>query len=199
MLVLAVLGAALAVSLVTGGRLRYVQNWRLKGAWLALATFAVQTVLFTRWTEDLIGKDFVPVVYLITLAVLLVFVIINRRVLGVPILLAGLMLNILVITANGGRMPASAAVLTRAGRSEEAEQLQSQLRAANCVLMSDSTKLNVLGDVIAIRLGGRVGSAYSVGDLVALAGEAVVVFGAIRVKSPVEKQETHKPENAGVL
>ncbi len=199
MLVLAVLGAALAVSVVTGGRLRYIQNWRLKGAWLVLVTFTVQTLLFTGWAEDLIGKDFVPVVYLVTLAVLLVVVIVNRRVLGVPILLAGLILNILVISANGGRMPASAAVLTRAGRSEEAEQLQSQLRAANCVLMSDSTKLNVLGDIIAIRLGGRVGSAYSAGDLVALVGEAVVVFGSIRVKSPAEEQETHESKNAGVL
>jgi hypothetical protein len=48
--------------------------------------------------------------------------------------------------------------------------------------MSDSTRLNVLGDNIAIRLGGPVGSAYSIGDLVALAGEAVVVFGVLRTK-----------------
>ncbi len=92
------------------------------------------------------------------------------------------MLNVLVISANNGRMPASVVALEAAGRVEEAELLRARGAAANCVLMSDSTRLNALGDNIVIRLGGPVGSAYSVGDLVALAGEGVVVFGVLRAK-----------------
>ncbi|MFA4931291.1 MAG: DUF5317 domain-containing protein [Caldisericia bacterium] len=182
MLVLIVLGVALVFSLLTGGRPKYAQNWHLKGLWMALGAFAVQTALFTRWGTGLVGEALVAVIYVVTLCVLAAFLVTNRRVLGVPILLAGLMLNMLVISANAGRMPVSVAALDAAGRVEEADLLRLRGAAANCVLMNDSTRLNMLGDNIVIRLGGPVGSAYSVGDLVALAGEAVVVFGVLRTK-----------------
>jgi hypothetical protein len=191
MLVLAVLGVALVSSLLTGGRLEYAQNWQLRGLWMALGAFAVQTALFTRWGTDLVGEAFAPIIYIITLSTLVVFLVANRRVLGVPILLAGLMLNVLVISANAGRMPASVVALETAGRMEEAQLLRVRGAAANCVLMSDSTRLNVLGDNIVIRLGGPVGSAYSIGDLVALAGEAVVVFGVLRGK-PVDHRSEER-------
>ncbi|MHB8107013.1 MAG: DUF5317 family protein [Candidatus Cryosericum sp.] len=189
MLVLGVLGIALVASLITGGRLEYAWNWQLRGLWMALGAFAVQTALFTRWGTNLVGEALVPVVYIITLSALVAFLVTNRRVLGVPILLAGLMLNVLVISANAGRMPASSAALAAAGRVEEADLLRLHGAAANCVLMSDSTRLNVLGDSIVIRLGGSVGSAYSVGDLVALAGEVVIVFGVVRQKSASHRSE----------
>ncbi|RIE05933.1 DUF5317 family protein [Candidatus Cryosericum terrychapinii] len=189
MLVLAVLGVALVSSLLTGGRLEYARNWQLKGLWMALGAFAVQTALFTQWGTGFVGEALVPVVYVVTLSALVVFLVVNRRVLGVPILLAGLMLNMLVISANAGRMPASVAALTGAGRVEEADLLRLRGAAANCILMSDFTRLNMLGDNIVIRLGGPVGSAYSVGDLVALAGEAVVVFGVLRAKPAGHQSE----------
>ena len=189
MLVLIVLGVALVSSLLTGGRLGYAENWHLKGLWMALGAFAVQTALFTSWGTGFVGEALVPIVYVVTLCVLAAFLVTNRRTLGIPILLAGLMLNMLVISANAGRMPASVAALETAGRIEEADSLRLHGAAANCVLMSDSTRLNMLGDNIVIRLGGPVGSAYSVGDLVALAGEAVVVFGVLRVKPSGHQSE----------
>ncbi len=182
MLVLGVLGVALVSSLLTGGRLEYALNWQLRGLWMALGAFAVQTALFTQWGTRLVGEALVPIIYIATLYTLVAFLVANRRVLGVPVLLVGLMLNVLVISANNGRMPASVVALEAAGRVEEAELLRARGAAANCVLMSDSTRLNALGDNIVIRLGGPVGSAYSVGDLVALAGEGVVVFGVLRAK-----------------
>ena len=189
MLVLAVLGVALVSSLLTGGRLEYSRNWQLRGLWLALGAFVVQTALFTQWGTGLVGEALVPVVYAVTLGVLVAFLVVNRRVLGIPILLAGLMLNVLVISVNAGRMPASVSALSAAGRVEEANLLEARGVAANCVLMSDSTRLNALGDNIAIRFGGPVGSAYSIGDLVALAGEAVVVFGVLRTESAGRQAE----------
>jgi len=189
MLVLVVLGVALVSSLLTGGRLEYARNWQLKGLWMALGAFAVQTALFTRWGTGFVAEALVPVVYVVTLSALVAFLVTNRRVLGVPILLAGLMLNMLVISANAGRMPASVAALIGAGRVEEADLLRLRGAAANCVLMSDFTRLNMLGDNIVIRLGGPVGSAYSVGDLVALAGEAAAVFGVLRAKPSGHQSE----------
>ncbi len=195
MLVLVVFGIALVLSLLTGGRLRNALNWRLRGLPIALAVFVLQTLLFTERGVSFVGEPFVPVLYIATMGILFAFLFLNRRVPGVQVLLAGLMLNMLVIGANGGRMPASSEALTRAGRIAEAQWLQENVKAANCILMSTATRLNALGDYVVIRLNSSVGSAYSIGDLVALTGEGLLIFFMVRTGSdrfPERKEASSK-------
>jgi len=179
MLVLAVLGVALVFSLLTGGRLRYIENFRLKALPLGVGAFVVQLLIFTSRGESLLGA-LLPGVYVLTLLMLLAFLLVNRKVFGVPILLVGLMLNVLVIGANHGRMPADPQALVATGQGSHAEELLRNGTAANVVLMSDQTHLNFLGDHIVLPFLGDMGSAYSVGDLVALAGEVTLVYGMVR-------------------
>jgi hypothetical protein len=77
-------------------------------------------------------------------------------------------------------MPADPQALVATGQSSHAEELVRDGTAANVVLMSDRTHLNFLGDYIVLPLLGDVGSAYSAGDLLALAGEAALVYGMVR-------------------
>jgi hypothetical protein len=127
-----------------------------------LGAFSVQTAVFSRWRTGFVGEALVPVVYVVTLSALWRFWSSTAAFLGVPILLAGLMLNMLVISANAGRMSASAGALTGAGRVEGADQLRLRGAAANCDLRSDFTRLNMLGDNIVIRLGQSAQHAASV-------------------------------------
>jgi hypothetical protein len=120
----------------------------------------------------------------------LAFLLVNRRVFGVPILLAGLMLNVLVIGANHGRMPADPQALVATGQGSHAEELLRNGTAANVVLMSDLTHLNFLGDYIVLPFLGDVGSAYSAGDLLALAGEAALVYGMVRADRTAQAGST---------
>jgi len=179
MFVLVVLACALCLSLTTGGRLRYIENFHLKALLLGVGAFVVQLLIFTSHGELLLGA-LLPGVYVLSLLMLLAFLLVNRRVFGVPILLVGLMLNILVIGANHGRMPADPQALVATGQGSHAEELVRDGTAANVVLMSDQTHLNFLGDYIVLPFLGDMGSAYSAGDLVALAGEAALVFGMVR-------------------
>ena len=179
MFVLAVLGVALISSLLTGGRLRNIENFHLKALLLGVGAFVVQLVIFTSRRESLLGA-LLPGIYVLSLLMLLAFLLVNRKVFGVPILLVGLMLNVLVIGANHGRMPADPQALVATGQSSPAEQLVRDGTAANVVLMSDQTHLNFLGDYIVLPFLGDMGSAYSVGDLVALVGEAALVYGMVR-------------------
>jgi len=179
MLVLVVLGVALVFSLLAGGRLRYVENFRLKALSLGVGAFVIQLLIFTSRGESLLGA-LLPGVYVLTLLMLLAFLLLNWGVFGVPILLIGLMLNVLVIGANHGRMPADSQALIATGQSSHADQLITNGTAANVVLMSDQTHLNFLGDYIVLPFLGDIGSAYSVGDLVALVGEAALVYGMVR-------------------
>ncbi len=182
MLVALVLIGALCLSLVTGGRLRYIEHFRLRALPLGVGAFLLQVLIFTAKGETLLGR-FLPAVYMLSLIALMAFLLINWRVTGVPLLLAGLLLNMLVIGANGGRMPANPSALIAAGQTTQAAELVKQVTVANCVLMSGKTRLNFLGDHIVLPFIGSFGSAYSIGDMVALAGEIILVWGAVRLPS----------------
>ena len=189
MFVLAVLGVALVSSLLTGGRLRYIENFDLKALPLGVGAFVVQLLIFTSRGESLLGT-LLPGIYVLSLLMLLAFLLVNHRVFGVPILLAGLMLNVLVIGANHGRMPADPQALVATGQGSHAEELLRNGTAANVVLMSDLTYLNFLGDYIVLPFLGDVGSAYSAGDLLALAGEAALVYGMVRADRTAQAGST---------
>lgn len=193
MFVIVVLVCALCLSLLTGGRLRYVQDFQLKALPVGVGAFVVQVLIFTVRGEVLLGS-LLPAVYVLTLIALLAFLFLNRSVFGMPVLMAGLVLNLLVIGVNGGRMPADPRALIATGQSDRAELLQRDRTAANCVLMSEDTHLNFLGDRIVLPLLGTLGAAYSAGDLVALAGEAALVYGMVRKRS---KAETSGPKAVG--
>ena len=198
MLVLAVLGVALVSSLLTGGRLRYIENFHLKALLLGVGAFVVQLLIFTSRGESLLGA-LLPGIYVLSLLMLLGFLLVNRRVFGVPILLVGLMLNVLVIGSNHGRMPADPQALVATGQGSHAEELLRNGTAANVVLMSDQTHLNFLGDHIVLPFLGDMGSAYSVGDLVALAGEAALVYGMVRAGRAVHTDSTEdQPPATGI-
>jgi len=187
--VLVVLVCALCLSLATGGRLRYIENFQLKALPLGVGAFAVQLLIFTSRGESVLGA-LLTAVYVLTLLMLLAFLLVNRRVFGVPILLVGLMLNVLVIGANRGRMPVDPQALVATGQVSRAEELVRNGTAANVVLMSAQTHLNLLGDYIVLPFLGDVGSAYSVGDLVALVGEAALVYGMVRAGRKVHAGST---------
>lgn len=179
MFVLIVLACSLILSLATGGRLRYVEGFRLRVLPLGIGAFVLQVLMFTARGELLLG-GLLPLAYMCSLLMLLAFLVLNWKVAGVPVLLAGLLLNVVVIGANGGRMPANPQALIATGQADRAELLVQEGAAANVVLMSDETHLNALGDYIVLPFLGSLGSAYSVGDLVALAGEALLVYGMVR-------------------
>ena len=185
MLALAVLCAALVASLLTGGRLRHAENFRLRVLPLGIGAFVVQVLIFTSRGESLLGA-LLPAFYVLSLAMLVVFLLANLKVFGVPILLVGLLLNFIVIGANGGRMPANPQALIATGQTSAAERLVRDGHAANVVLMGSQTRLNFLGDYIVLPILGNFGSAYSIGDLVALAGEAALVFGMVRAREVVQ-------------
>jgi len=90
----------------------------------------------------------------------------SMRIIGV-----GLLLNLIVIFANGGLMPVSSESLEQAGLTEKAAgvQLGEMLTGSKGVLLSrDQTHLWFLSDIIPIP--GPVPSIFSPGDLVIGAG-----------------------------
>jgi hypothetical protein len=173
LLVLIVIGLAVCVGFIAGGSLRPFE--RLKVHWwgIALAGLALQGISLAGG----IGRSASSVVLVSSYGLLLAFAWVNHRLPALWLVMAGLVLNILVIGVNGG-MPVSANALETAGA--RAEGLLGTGTAKHH-LMGPGDSLTALGDVIGIP--PPVGVVISIGDVLLYAGVAILVVAIMLGRS----------------
>jgi hypothetical protein len=108
----------------------------------------------------------------VSLVVFLVFVWLNRRIPGMLVMLVGLVLNLLVITANGGWMPISPQTASQLPGGAPPSEATPGIRVGDkdILLRPEDTRLEMLADRFLLPewLGYR--AAYSLGDVFAAAG-----------------------------
>jgi len=175
----AVLVGVLA-GLLLGGRLSNLPSLKLKWLWLVLGGLVLQVLIFPLFSErPLLPYATVPLHYL-SYGMVFLFLFLNLRVRPLLALGAGALLNLLPIAANGGRMPASATALARAGYVEVAERLASGSTHGNVLLMSEGTRLNILGDWLYLPSWVPFATAFSIGDLLIMIGVAWLIVRGMR-------------------
>lgn len=108
--------------------------------------------------------------HLMSYGLALVFVWHNRAIPGMAILVAGGMMNLAAIAANGGVMPASPEALVRSGKADLA--LDDEFN--NSTVQADA-KLQILGDIFAIPEGYPFANVFSIGDVLLVVGGAITV------------------------
>lgn len=157
-----VLFIATTVALLRGGRLINLADIRLQHWWLLLLGFGMQaaTVLFHD-TESARGAA--TALILASYLPLLALVLINRQRKGMWLAGLGVLMNFSVIALNGG-MPVleGAAMIAAAGPA-------SLVLDVKHVLLTVSTRLPFLADVIPVRLLG-IGQVISLGDVLLAVG-----------------------------
>jgi hypothetical protein len=166
---LVVIALCLASVPLTGGRLMRLGELELRLPGLALAGIALQVLVVTVAPGGLGGLH--EILHVASYVLLCAFGWANRRVAGVPVVLAGGALNLAPIVANGGVMPAHPAV------AEVAAVQASPGRFVNSVPVADA-HLGFLGDVLATPASLPLHNVYSIGDVVIVLGLLVLVHAA---------------------
>ena len=171
MLWIAAIGLGLLAGFTTRGRIENLAHLHFRWPWLVVAVLAVRAAAVL---TPLRGVDGVQYVYAAGLAALVAWALWHvKRVAGIWLVAAGGVLNLVVIAANGGRMPVA---------PELAGSLVQRGHISQYVLMASDTHLNGLADWISLR--GLVGwgplEAYSPGDLIIALGIAAVTALAMR-------------------
>lgn len=169
------LGIGIVAGLARRGNLANLGRLRLRALYLILLALLIQMLIFPLGSGEPIVTVGTAYLHLLSYALLLAFVGLNRRYPEILILGAGLSLNLIAIAANGGYMPASAEALRQAGLHEVAAALEQGLRQGNTVLMGAGTRLNFLGDFLYLPGWVPLASAFSLGDVVLGLGLAVLV------------------------
>jgi hypothetical protein len=154
---------------VTGGRLMALGELQLRRPGLAAAGIAVQVLIVTVAPRGLGGLH--ELLHVASYALLAGFAWANRRVAGVPVVMAGGALNALAILANGGVMPTDPAVAAAAANHAAPGEF------LNSVAVDDA-RLGFLGDVLATPPSLPLHNVYSAGDLVIVAGLLIVLHAA---------------------
>ena len=171
-LILIALIVALVVGWALGGRISGLATVRFRWAPLAVAGLALQFLTPS-------GKGLADALLVLSFLLLALFTILNRKVAGFALILAGLFMNFLVIGVNHG-MPVTRNALESSGQGALLVDLIENGGAKHHLAGPDD-RLLFLGDVIAIP--PPVSQAVSAGDIVAYVGVGyVIVAGMLQRK-----------------
>jgi Family of unknown function (DUF5317) len=174
--ILAILALAFVVGLALRGSPREFGKVQLHWWGLALAGVALQSIAWP--TLPGLSPDISAAVLLCSSYVfLLAFITVNRWIPAAGVMAIGLVLNLAVVSANGG-MPVSAAAIRAAGGSADA---LIALPGAKHHVMHEDTVLTPLADVIPIPR--PVGVVLSIGDVLLYLGAAWLVIQVMRGRS----------------
>jgi hypothetical protein len=144
-------------------RVRRFAGLQLDGLWLVWLAILVQVVVF-----EVVGQH-IPlwssnVLHLVSYALCVGFLWRNRSIPGSWIIAVGTASNLIVISVNGGTMPANAAAWQRAGLPEFDPDVFENSRALS------SPRLAFLGDIFAIPAGWPLANVFSIGDVLIVVG-----------------------------
>jgi hypothetical protein len=177
-LFLLVIGLAVVVGYLFGGRLKAFESLRLRWWGLVIAGLAIQ---FLPLPEGEGGTDLIvrTAALAISYTLLVVFAVANLRLPGMPLVLIGVAANFLVIAANGG-MPVSESALIASGQEDIVRLLKDGSDKHH--LMDNDDVLTFLADVIGVPK--PIGQVISIGDVFMYGGLVWLTVGAMRGRIP---------------
>jgi hypothetical protein len=148
--------------------------------WLALLAVILQYPLLrtpTGSTQQVVVQQ---VLFLLSHAVLLLFVWQNRHLLGIRLIGVGVICNLLVILANGGFMPITPETLVRINPGSIADEWPAGIHyghSKDIILPRHETTLWPLSDILVFPPPFPWPVAFSLGDLLLTAGIVVLLQG----------------------
>lgn len=179
MILLVALAMAMVLALVMGGSLRRLPHLGLRCGWVMVIAFLAQLYAIY-FPADRGSAQFAIAGAILTgsYVTLLYAVWRNGHLLGMQLVGLGLLLNLVVIGANGGYMPISPDALVQAGLQKLSPGLELGVRVAqtkDVLLLREETRLWFLSDIFVLAAPGPLRSIFSLGDVAIAAGAFVLV------------------------
>jgi Family of unknown function (DUF5317) len=174
---------AVAVALCLRGSVSALAALRFRAGWLMPLALLLQVLV----VNVLVGlpEAMARGAHLVTYALAGLFLALNLRVAGVPLITAGTAANAVTIALNGGVLPASPAALAQAGWTDDH-------RFANSTPVEDA-RLAFLGDNYVTPDWVPFSNVYSLGDVLIVLGVLVLAYRGSR-RRPTTTGEVSKAD-----
>lgn len=163
-----------------GGHIKKLENINIRAWYLLVLSFLLEIIalmLITRTDgslSEILESNFF-FIHIFIYSLLIIGLSMNFNELGFRISLFGAMLNFLPLIFNKGQMPVSIKALENAHLYEQINLLTNN-RIMTHSLMSDSTNLSFLGDIIAIARPYPFPKIISIGDILISLGLFLVIY-----------------------
>jgi hypothetical protein len=169
--------AALVAGKLLGGSVGTLADTPIKGMRLAFAAIALQVIAFPSGVFPWgMASSASRALWLVSYALLLAMLLRNARLFGIPVVVAGLLSNLVAILANGGLMPVRASALAAAQRSYSVHNNSIELVRPH---------LAALVDRWAVPSWIPLGNVYSIGDVLIATGVFLAIVAAMRAHRAV--------------
>jgi hypothetical protein len=166
---------ALAIAVLRGGRLVNLGDIELRAWWLLFIALGLQ--LGTGFLPDQEWSEWVGLtMVLVSFGLLMILVMLNRSKPGMWIAGIGVLMNFVVIAANGGMPVLAGAAEVASGFTVSEPDLSGTFKH---VLLDESSRLTFFADVIPLRLVG-IGEVISLGDIFLALGLGVFLEHELR-------------------
>lgn len=173
---------AIILGLIGGGRFGQLRELDLRAPWAFVLAALVQVGLMVLGARgSALAAALGGPLHIVTFVLLLLGLWLNRHLWGVRVAGVGVLLNCVVIAANGGSMPVDRALAVRAGNTRLVEALDSPTYV-NHTPATAQTRLRPLADVLPLPLlvpRPRFFSPGSVGDVFVTAGVCWLILGGM--------------------
>ncbi len=169
-------GASLIASVLRKGRISNLKNIYIKGWYFLLAAGILQILL----KMDFLKSHFYPVVILSYLSILFCLGL-NYKSIPMRIIFIGTFMNSVPIALNNGLMPVSLEGLEFAGY-DILSLTSSRIDTFHC-LITESTRLSFLSDIIPIPEPYPFPQMLSIGDFFIMAGVFLFIMEAVKPKN----------------
>jgi hypothetical protein len=175
----------LVVGRILGGRFSALADIPIAGKTLVFAAIGIQMVAFPwsflPWTTP---TSVAKLLWLISFALLIAMLVMNRRLRGAPIVAAGLTCNLVAVLSNHGLMPALPKALQAAG---------THYAVHNNSIQVVRPHLAFLVDRWAAPQWLPMANVYSVGDVLIAIGTVLVIAAAMQWRPETEPPAPVEP------
>lgn len=160
------------VAIFRKGKIRNIENLHINGWYLFIAAGLIQvSISWLKSKNQLLGPEFFDkyfvYVHLLTYLLMIVGVILNIRKNFMRFILIGMLLNFIVIFANGGKMPVSFKNVKGYENYTEDMLDKSDIKHS---LVTEDTKFVYLADVIVLPRPYPLARIISIGDIFLMIG-----------------------------
>ncbi len=171
MILLAAALFSLGLAWLRGGDLLRLGKLSFRLPFMIFAGLLLQVVVFSSWGRLLLGDaELVGLVHVASLALVALAAGLNHRLPGLKFIGAGLLMNLLVIAANGGYMPVHLDSIQAAGFGDVMEILARGETYEKSIVLDERTRLGFLADVFAVPKPLPLSGVFSPGDVVVSLG-----------------------------
>ena len=169
------------MALLTGGKIENIMNIYFRHSWLVILAVAGKIIT----NSDLrnifhISDKIAPFIYVLSLFLIIIFILLNIKQNGLPILGLGLFCNFLAIVSNKGYMPVKLEHYKIIATAYELEKMNQGLPFFNHIATSSHTKLYYLADIFLMPNWIFITRVFSIGDVLITIGSSMFIWKSIK-------------------